>query len=853
MKKILALVLALVMTMSVAAISSGAAFSDADSVQYTDAVNTLNALGVLGGYADGSIRPAADVTRGAAAKMVAMVATGSNATAIGYYKGTSSFADVPATHTFADAVAFCVARGIVAGYGDGNYGVADNVKGWAVAKMALVAMGYDAAAFGMEGAGSALNTITLATQKHLFDGMKADFVATEAASREECAQIIWNAMRQVGVVKGSVNSDGSYTYTTSGATKLEANYNAIEYGVVTANAATGATYGNTEMGSVKLTNATGLDMIGHKVMYVNTGATKVNGADTAFAVVDVSTVVNVPYGYVASEKNNQATFGYKASELTGTAKKFDNYAEDSTVSFTLSDSTVTDGTYVLCDKEVVSYLTGDFEVGYVSDYKAGDAKNNGYIKVTNKPDATAVTTEYDIITKTGDTNPTLVSYYDGIAIGDIVLVQDTGLLTTLTKAATVAGNVSAVNDGTSKSITIGGKAYAQSSNFTAEAADVVASGSVFGWTAAMNNDVVAYLDAYGAVVAILPAPEAVTDAGLVFVVAKYTATSASNAYGEAGSTTYYVQGVDVTGAEVTYQVTKATYNALVLEDDPATTDVNESVAGLYKAATAIGVDTDNYNLSATYATFSAADDTNGAWKIEDGAIDATALKAKDYYYFASDVKTIYVSGALSTLKTEVKAGAQTAAAADYYAVKASGSNYDVKYIFVVGTPSTTVATTDVALVFANSVSKDAVSYTLANGTPSVAYKHVVYVNGAQTTVTVNSDTVTAGAYKVSKDSATGLDVLTSTTVNKYEGAVSNLYNGMITIGSNADKNAASAKVVDVQFAAAAADKQAVWTEISNLTALVSSDYTATVYAVYTETAGVVSIDAIYVLSVTGRA
>ena len=142
MKKILALVLALVMTMSLATISSGAAYSDADKVQYVDAVNTMTALGVLGGYADGSIRPAADVTRGAAAKMVAMVATGSNTTTIGYYKGTSTFADVPASHTFADAVAFCVARGIVAGYGNGYYGVGDNVKGWAIAKMVLVAMVY---------------------------------------------------------------------------------------------------------------------------------------------------------------------------------------------------------------------------------------------------------------------------------------------------------------------------------------------------------------------------------------------------------------------------------------------------------------------------------------------------------------------------------------------------------------------------------------------------------------------------------------------------------------------------------------------------------------------------------------
>ena len=383
MKKILALVLALVMTMSLATISSGAAYSDADKVQYVDAVNTLSAYGVLGGYADGSIRPQADVTRGAAAKMVAMVATGSNTTTIGYYKGTSTFADVPATHTFADAVAFCVARGIVAGYGNGQYGVADNVKGWAVAKMVLVAMGYDAKAFGMEGAGSALNTITLASQKGLFAGMAADFDANAAASREECAQIIYNALNKTGVAKGNMNSDGSYTYVPSSA-KLQDNYNTIVKEVLTENQATGAAY--TVINGVNYNLETGLDLIGHKVAVVKSSAAKTDAAGQtyydAFAVVDLSSVVTVAAD-LSGETKFDAAFGKAAISDAG-AKVFKNYAEVSADDGFVDGTSAKAGTYVLYTDEngaisLVSALTSDFSVGYVTEFKAGTAKVDGVV------------------------------------------------------------------------------------------------------------------------------------------------------------------------------------------------------------------------------------------------------------------------------------------------------------------------------------------------------------------------------------------------------------------------------------------------------------------------------------------
>ena len=210
MKKLLALVLALVMSMSLVTISN-AAFSDADKIDHKEAVDVMNALGVINGMPDGSFNPSGNVTRAEMAKMITITKLGDvDASA---FLGTATGLKDIAGHWAEGYIQYCFSQGIIAGKGNGTFAPNANVTAAEAAKMLLVAIGYDPDIQGYVGADWTLATVRDAQTKGFYADLK-NLPVTKTLTRDEAAQMLWNAVQAKGVkiVKGWNSDDNKITY-----------------------------------------------------------------------------------------------------------------------------------------------------------------------------------------------------------------------------------------------------------------------------------------------------------------------------------------------------------------------------------------------------------------------------------------------------------------------------------------------------------------------------------------------------------------------------------------------------------------------------------------------------------------
>ena len=190
MKKLLALVLALVMSMSLVTISN-AAFKDADKIDYDEAVTVMNAVGVLVGDENGNFNAKENLTRAQAAKIISYLLLG-NKTAEAL-AGSGKFTDVAKNSWSAGFVDYCASTGVVNGVGDGKFDPNGQLTGYQFAKMLLVALGYDATIEGFTGADWQINVSKRADQADLFDNL--DISGNAALTREQAAQMCLNTLK----------------------------------------------------------------------------------------------------------------------------------------------------------------------------------------------------------------------------------------------------------------------------------------------------------------------------------------------------------------------------------------------------------------------------------------------------------------------------------------------------------------------------------------------------------------------------------------------------------------------------------------------------------------------------------
>ena len=220
MKKLLALVLALVMSMSLVTISNAATFSDADEIDYSVAVDVMNKAGVLVG-SDGKFMPKAELTRAQAAKIIAYLdLTGDVADALPAVK---VFSDVPTNHWAAKFIAYCADAGYVSGVGDGKFDPDAKVTGYQFGKMLLCVLGYDQKIEEMTGSSWEIKVAKLMEKNDISKDVKK--LGSAALTREEAAQYALNALKADMVdydTKGTNITIGSDANIVVGASKATA-------------------------------------------------------------------------------------------------------------------------------------------------------------------------------------------------------------------------------------------------------------------------------------------------------------------------------------------------------------------------------------------------------------------------------------------------------------------------------------------------------------------------------------------------------------------------------------------------------------------------------------------------------
>ena len=225
LKRVLSLALATVRVIGMMVVGANAAFNDQADIQYTEAVDTLVALGVIDGMGGNTFNPDGTLTRAQAAKMVAYVKAGANENTIGYYDGTTKFTDVGTNHAWASgSINYCVANGIIAGMTATTYQPDATLTGAQLSKMLLVALGYVAnttnANEALTGAAWQVNAIRMAQEQGLYKGMASSFSATRAVTREEACQMIYNALTHE-TLRVMMTVDGAPVYQSSGKDLIE--------------------------------------------------------------------------------------------------------------------------------------------------------------------------------------------------------------------------------------------------------------------------------------------------------------------------------------------------------------------------------------------------------------------------------------------------------------------------------------------------------------------------------------------------------------------------------------------------------------------------------------------------------
>ena len=196
MKKLLAMVLALVMTLSLA-VSANAAFEDAKDINatYAEAVDVLAGMKVFQGYDNGkTFKPQGDITRAEVAAIVYRIYTADvKDSYVKNYETYNKFSDMAGAGWAKGYIGYCANAALVKGYPNGTFQPSGKVTGYEVLAMILRAVGYDKNNE-FTGADWALHVAQIAEQNKILKNVKGIDLSAPA-SRELVAELLFQAIQ----------------------------------------------------------------------------------------------------------------------------------------------------------------------------------------------------------------------------------------------------------------------------------------------------------------------------------------------------------------------------------------------------------------------------------------------------------------------------------------------------------------------------------------------------------------------------------------------------------------------------------------------------------------------------------
>lgn len=222
LKKVIALVA--VFAMLVSSVAFAQVFTDvADTDNYSEAIETLNTLGILTGddeNNDGKMefRPEDTITRAEVTAIISRIQGMGNAS-----QTTTDFTDVPSSHWASGYVSQAATQGIVNGYGDGTFGPDDNVTYEQIIKMLMETLGYYP--FAVDNGGYPTGYLAAAQRYGVLDGVVGGGVGVEA-KRGMVAQLVNNAIDTPLMDKYSYGKDAEYVIY-NGLTDLGSPYQSL--------------------------------------------------------------------------------------------------------------------------------------------------------------------------------------------------------------------------------------------------------------------------------------------------------------------------------------------------------------------------------------------------------------------------------------------------------------------------------------------------------------------------------------------------------------------------------------------------------------------------------------------------